>query len=93
MSGNAFLVRCKEVFVDRKLLRSESDIKKVGFGTAVKYTAVQAAMLTLLWTLKSFERTALFFPSVIGLLIVVRLVALPKMFTPKDLSELDAAVG
>lgn len=43
----------------------------------------QAAMLTLLWTLKSFERTALFFPSVIGLLILVRLFALPKMFTPK----------
>lgn len=35
------MVRCKEVFVDRKLLRSESDIKKVGFGTAAKYTAVQ----------------------------------------------------
>lgn len=44
---------------------------------------LQAAMLTLLWTLKSFKRTALFFPSVIGLLIVVRLFALPKMFTPK----------
>lgn len=43
----------------------------------------QAAMLTLLWTLKSFKRTALFFPSVIGLLIVVRLVALPKMFSSK----------
>ena len=40
-------------------------------------------MLTLLWTLKSFKRTALFFPSVIGLLILVRLFALPKMFTPK----------
>lgn len=42
-------------------------------------------MLTLLWTLKSFKRTALFFPSVIGLLIVVRLFALPKMFSSKVL--------
>ncbi|CAM9850208.1 unnamed protein product [Choristocarpus tenellus] len=50
-------------------------------------------MLALLWTLKSFKRTALFFPSVIGLLIVVRLFALPKMFTSKELNELDAAVG
>lgn len=41
----------------------------------------QTAMLVLLWTLKSFGRTALFFPSVIGLLIIVRLFALPKMFT------------
>lgn len=40
-------------------------------------------MLALLWTLKSFKKTALFFPSVIGLLIVVRLAALPKMFSPK----------
>lgn len=40
-------------------------------------------MLALLWTLKSFEKTALFFPSVIGLLIVVRLVALPRMFSAK----------
>eukprot|EP00752_Nemacystus_decipiens_P012195 g10811.t1 len=93
MSGNGFLIRCKEMIVDRNLLPIESDYKKVGFGTATKYTAVQAAMLTLLWTLKSFKRTALFFPSVIGLLILVRLFALPKMFTPKELSELDAAVG
>lgn len=40
-------------------------------------------MLALLWTLKSFKRTALFFPSVIGLLIIVRLFALPKMFSKK----------
>eukprot|EP00903_Cladosiphon_okamuranus_P012375 g11598.t1 len=93
MSGNAFLIRVKEMIVDRNLLPSESDYRKVGFGTATKYTAVQAVMLTLLWTLKSFKRTALFFPSVIGLLILVRLFALPKMFTPQDLSELDAAVG
>lgn len=41
MSGNGFLIRCKELIVDRNLLPSESDFKKVGFGTAAKYTAVQ----------------------------------------------------
>lgn len=41
MSGNGFLIRCKEMIVDRNLLSSESDYKKVGFGTAAKYTAVQ----------------------------------------------------
>lgn len=41
MSGNGFLIRCKELIVDRNLLRSESDFRKVGFGTAAKYTAVQ----------------------------------------------------
>lgn len=37
----------------------------------------------LLWTLKSFKQTALFFPSVIGLLIIVRLALLPKVFTKR----------
>jgi hypothetical protein len=50
-------------------------------------------MLSLLWTLKSFQQTALFFPSVIGLLVLVRLAILPKMFTPKELDELDSAVA
>jgi hypothetical protein len=56
-------------------------------------TLLQVGMLSLLWTLKSFQQTALFFPSVIGLLVLVRLAILPKMFTPKELDELDSAVA
>lgn len=41
MSGNGFLVRLKETLFDRELLPGDSDIKKVGFATASKYTAVQ----------------------------------------------------
>lgn len=41
MSGNAFLIRAKETIVDRDLLSKESDIKKVGFRTSLKYTTVQ----------------------------------------------------
>ena len=41
MSGNGFLVRLKQTQFDRQLLPIDSDIKKVGFATASKYTAVQ----------------------------------------------------
>ena len=54
---------------------------------------LQVGMLSLLWTLKSFKQTALFFPSVIGLLVVVRISVLPKLFSSKELSELDSPVG
>ncbi|CAM9579991.1 unnamed protein product [Discosporangium mesarthrocarpum] len=105
MNGNGFLNRIAELGMDPSYLSDQtSTIKRVGFWTSLRYTGIQArregadqsrlfAMLSLLWTLKSFKRTALFFPSVIGLLIIVRLMALPKMFTPKELDELDASVG
>jgi hypothetical protein len=177
MSGNEFLLRIKELCADQSMLKPNSQVKKVGYNVAFKYTAVQVralpkretvgsndhkmvrcsarlqlpastatlallqsthvihlasrdtahlwlikrnlltiatprlpcalplprnprtaaiaqlGMLALLWTLKSFRQTALFFPSVIGLLVVVRLFALPQMFSVKELDELDEAVA
>eukprot|EP00953_Heterococcus_sp_UTEX-ZZ885_P018259 10197-Heterococcus_DN1.PRE.2 len=93
MSGNEFLSRIKELVADRTMLTPCSAVTRVGYKTAASYTLVQVGMLSLLWTLKSFQQTALFFPSVIGLLVLVRLAILPKMFTPKELDELDSAVA
>eukprot|EP00611_Tribonema_gayanum_P032595 TRINITY_DN982_c0_g1_i2.p1 TRINITY_DN982_c0_g1~~TRINITY_DN982_c0_g1_i2.p1 ORF type:complete len:635 (-),score=144.52 TRINITY_DN982_c0_g1_i2:176-2080(-) len=93
MSGNEFLLRIKELCADQSLLKPNSSVKKVGYKTALGYTSVQLGMLGLLWTLKSFRQTALFFPSVIGLLVLVRLAVLPKLFSKDALDELDSAVA
>mmetsp|Transcript_10836 Transcript_10836/g.16169 ORF Transcript_10836/g.16169 Transcript_10836/m.16169 type:complete len:413 (+) Transcript_10836:17-1255(+) len=93
MTGNDFLGRIKELCMDQTLLKPTSTIKQVGYKTAFSYTLVQALMLALLWTLKSFQKTALFFPSVIGLLVLMRLFLLPKIFSQEALDALDTPVA
>ena len=41
-----------------------------------------------LWLFKQNPSTAIFFPSVIGLLMIIRSFLLPKIFTEEELSEL-----
>lgn len=48
MSGNGFLIRVKEIPADQALLPTESDIKKVGLKTSVRYTAVQVGFSCLI---------------------------------------------
>ncbi|KAG5188187.1 bicarbonate transporter [Tribonema minus] len=93
MCGNGFFERITDLCMDPKLMGSGSVVKAVGRGTALRYTAVQALMLALLWTLKSFSQTALLFPSVIGLLVVMRLTVLPKLFSDRSLRLLDPPVA
>jgi len=51
----------------------------------------QAGCLAILWILKSFKPTAMFFPSVIGGLVIIRRKVLPKFFTSKELDVLDSS--
>ena len=46
-------------------------------------------MLGLIWVLKRSQRLAVLFPSCIALLMIVRLQVLPKIFSAKELEELD----
>ncbi|CAM9100875.1 unnamed protein product [Chrysoparadoxa australica] len=93
LTGNGFVNRVNELAADQRLLLDDSDTKKVGYKTSMKFTLIQIAMLGLLWTLKSFPQTALFFPSVIGVLVILRLWLLPRIFTKEQLTALDKAVG
>lgn len=44
MSGNAFLIRLREMVTDQSLLPPESDTKRVGYRTALGYTGVQVCV-------------------------------------------------
>jgi len=89
MSGNDFLYRIKELCKDSKFLESDAFVRQVGYKTTAKYTAIQVACLAGLWSVKSFNSTALFFPSVIGVLVLIRKFLLPRLFLREDLVVLD----
>lgn len=97
MSGNQFLRRCKQIFLDSKELSVTTDGEKeqviLGKGAVAKFTALQCACLAGLWALKLSPATALIFPSVIGVLMVVRVKLIPKFFEPQTLMLLDTAIG
>ncbi|CEM37273.1 unnamed protein product [Vitrella brassicaformis CCMP3155] len=93
MTGNDFLYRIGDTFADRELLPFESKFRQLPRSVVIKYTAVQLACLAGLFTLKSVRSTALFFPSVIGALMVIRAVVLPRLFSRHELDTLDATVA
>ena len=49
---------------------------------------IQILCLMGLWAFKQNPSTAIFFPSAIGLLMVIRAVVLPKIFNEEELVEL-----
>ena len=50
---------------------------------------VQVACLAMLWGLKQYEPLAMVFPSVIGVLLLIRAKVLPRIFTRRQLLTLD----
>ena len=91
MAGNLFIARMKTIFYDEAKLPASSPIRKLGRETVARYIGLQFFCLSVLWSLKSFKPTAIFFPSVIGALVLLRRYVLPKMFSPEDLDVLDSS--
>ena len=97
MKGNQFLQRCKTVWLDEDRLnidcQDERQMVVLGRGAVARFTAIQALCLAALWALKLNPATALIFPSVIGVLMVLRAKVLPKIFTTQELRLLDTRIG
>jgi hypothetical protein len=97
MTGNQFLRRCKQLFLDEKELSVTTEGEKeqviLGRGAVFRFTALQVGCLAVLWALKLSPSTALIFPSVIGVLMLVRVNLIPKLFTTRELMLLDTAIG
>ena len=97
MSGNQFLRRCTQLFLDEKELSvtTEGEKEQVILGriAVFRFTALQCLCLAVLWALKLSPATALIFPSVIGVLMVVRVKAIPLLFSSRELMLLDTAIG
>jgi len=93
MTGNGFLGRLKSVWAEKAKLPEDHPVRAAGRGAALRYTAVQAACLGGLWALKMNPATALYFPSVIGVLMGIRIWILPHLFSEEELKALDSSVG
>ncbi|CAJ1943162.1 unnamed protein product [Cylindrotheca closterium] len=91
MSGNSFLKRCRDSFVEKKRLPLDHPMQKLGRKRMSAFTLVQILCLAGLWSFKQNPSTAIFFPSVIGMLMVVRSAVLPKFFSEEELTELGDA--
>mmetsp|Transcript_1178 Transcript_1178/g.3283 ORF Transcript_1178/g.3283 Transcript_1178/m.3283 type:complete len:639 (+) Transcript_1178:118-2034(+) len=91
MYGNTFLQRIMDVAIERSRLAANHPILKIGRAKTALFTAVQMACLSGLWAFKQNPKTAIFFPSVIGFLMIIRAFMLPKFFTEKELTALGDA--
>jgi hypothetical protein len=88
MSGNSFLQRFRDLFTEKIRLPSDHPIQMLGRKRMGLFTLIQVLCLMGLWAFKQNPSTAIFFPSVIGLLMVIRSKLLPKIFTEEELTEL-----
>jgi hypothetical protein len=88
MTGNSFLQRVRDIFVEKNRLPKDHPILSIGRKKTAIFTITQVICLFGLWTFKQNSSTAIFFPSVIGLLILFRAAVLPKFFTERELRQL-----
>lgn len=85
MSGNSFLQRIRDGFAERSRLPTDHPIQTIGRKKMNIFTMVQMLCLVGLWSFKQYPTTAIFFPSLIGLLMVIRSFVLPKFLTEDEL--------
>ena len=76
MAGNQFLARAAALLLDATRLDPtnavERSIVELGRKRVLRFTGVQCGCLAALWLLKLNKATAMVFPSVIGVLLVLR---------------------
>lgn len=88
MSGNSFLRRVRDSLVEESRLPIDHPIRFIGRKKTTIFTVAQMACLLGLWSFKQNSATAVFFPSVIGLLMLIRSSILPHLFTEEELVDL-----
>jgi len=89
MSGNTFFQRIRDQIRERRSLPVGHPIYTLGRKKMGYYTGLQVLCLGGLWEFKRNTSTAIFFPSVIGLLMFIRAAVLPKFFSKEDFEILD----
>eukprot|EP00550_Attheya_septentrionalis_P000393 CAMPEP_0198293414 /NCGR_PEP_ID=MMETSP1449-20131203/17072_1 /TAXON_ID=420275 /ORGANISM="Attheya septentrionalis, Strain CCMP2084" /LENGTH=606 /DNA_ID=CAMNT_0043992981 /DNA_START=400 /DNA_END=2220 /DNA_ORIENTATION=- len=88
MSGNSFLQRIRDSFAEKNRLEIDHPIHTLGRKKMNLFTLLQIACLLGLWVFKQNSATSIFFPSMIGLLMVIRSFVLPKYYTETELVAL-----
>mmetsp|Transcript_11189 Transcript_11189/g.12477 ORF Transcript_11189/g.12477 Transcript_11189/m.12477 type:complete len:629 (-) Transcript_11189:122-2008(-) len=88
MTGNSFLSRIRDSIAEKNRLPEHHPIQVMNRLKMNIFTLVQVMCLVGLWSFKNNPTMAIFFPSVIGLLMVIRSFMLPKFFSEKELEIL-----
>jgi hypothetical protein len=88
MTGNSFLQRVRDSVVENDRLEPDHPIRMIGRKRTNIFTTIQVFCLAGLWGFKECNATAIFFPSVIGMLMVIRSFMLPKFFSTGELEAL-----
>lgn len=88
MTGNTFLKRILDSCAEAARLPKTHPINILGRKKMNIFTLVQVACLAGLWAFKQNSATAIFFPGVIGLLMVLRKWVLPRFFIESELVAL-----
>lgn len=89
--GNRFLQRIPYMWMDPSMYPRLMD--KIPARTIHLFTLLQLFCLSLLWALKLNKKTSMFFPAVIGCLMLIRSLIAPKFFSPTELAALDSDIG
>ena len=88
MTGNTFLKRIGDGLAEKKRLPRDHPIQLLGRKKMNVYTWLQVSCLMALWSFKQNPSTAIFFPGVIGLLMIIRSFVLPRFFSEEELLAL-----
>lgn len=88
MTGNSFLKRITHSVAEKDRLPANHPIHVLGRNKMNLFTGIQILCLAGLWTFKQNSSISIFFPSVIGLLMAIRKLVLPKIFTEEELEAL-----
>lgn len=89
LGGNLFLERLSQVLDERALLPEDSAFRRLPKGVTLKYLAIQASMLSLIWFMKQHKQLALFFPGCVALLMLTRHKLVPRLFSKEQIAILD----
>jgi len=89
MTGNTFLQRVRDSIAERKRLPPDHPVFAVGKVRVSLFTGIQLMCLIGMWMFKQNAATSIFFPSAIGLLMIIRSKVLPRFFTEEELVVLD----
>jgi hypothetical protein len=84
MTGNSFLNRLKDMFAEKSRLPDDHPIKLMGRKRMNNFTLIQVACLVGLWSVKQNPATAMFFPSAIGVLMLIRALVLPRFYSEDE---------
>jgi hypothetical protein len=88
MTGNSFIQRIRDTFVEESRLPDDHPIRYIGRKKTIAFTGVQILCLIGLWCFKQNSVTSVFFPGVIGILMLIRAKVLPRFFTEDELYDL-----